>query len=167
MTQPAFSNRQERDALLKDMFAGAFYNGRGEMKINLCRVFFAPEVIDKPESAAYMDEAAGELIKDCERTISQLSAYRAALAERYAYLTTAPTVPFVKLTRRRNCYDGLVYYYLTTGRRYIDTGAEMQESETKYPGRERRQAIADYNAYVKAHPGIDAVMNIAKPPHER
>ncbi len=47
-------------------------------------------------------------------------------------------------------------------RRNLDTGAETETERTTYPGTMRSQALKDYAAYVKAHPGIIAEKDIEK-----
>lgn len=49
----------------------------------------------------------------------------------------------------------------------VDCGKEVEQERTTYPGTARSQAIKDYNAYVKSHPGILAYLEIEKSQWER
>ena len=133
-----------------------------EAKIELHGYFTKAESMNEAARIQRFDETAARLIRECKDTISWLAAYRISLAERYSFLATSPSVPVVRLEREKNSYDGKVYYFLRTLRRFLEDGTEVEESREKYPGTERRTAIADYQAYVKAHPGITAEMDIEK-----
>lgn len=115
-------------------------------------------------SVAYEDKRTIDDIKELERMLESLTAHRAALAERYAELATAPTVPVVKLTRRKM---DTVTYYLETFDRNLNDNHDERTSFVKYPGTQRHKAIADYREYVRTHPGIIASMDIKKPERER
>lgn len=132
-----------------------------------CPTLHRADTINETERVKRYDGYAIDLIQNCENLIKLMQAYRLSLAERYNYLTTTPTVPVVRLTRHKNIYDNKVYYYLRTYRRMVDGSADVQESEAKYPGTERRKALADFEAYKKAHPGIIAEKNIEKGRFER
>ena len=102
------------------------------------------------------------MIEELSHKINQLTAYRLSLTERYNFLETALTVPVVRLIRERDYYNKKVHYYLCTLRRFDDSGIDVEESRRQYPGIERNNAICDFRAYVKAHPGIIAEMDIEK-----
>ena len=125
-----------------------------------------PESITSLDTIARYDKAAGEQIKSAHALIDKLTAYRAACAERYSYISTAPTVPVIKLTRQRNYYQKKVYYYLTVYRRDVNTGEEIEVEQTKYPGTQRHEALKDFADYIKSHPGIIAEKDIEKSPLE-
>jgi hypothetical protein len=129
-----------------------------------------PDLLELDEISRH-DRSAAVLIAELQETINQLNAYRVELAGRYNDLATAPKIPVVKLTSRRaSSYGsdaGKVFYFLTTHERYLTDGHEIKLTSTKYPGTQRNQAIKDYHAYVKAHPGIAAEMDIEKPRWER
>lgn len=114
------------------------------------------------------DKYALEQIQELESWIEKMKAYRAALAARYAYLSTDARIPFVSLTRRRGASwsDNKVYYDLVIGFQHTD-GTKSEESRVTYSGTERSKALAAYHAYVKSHPGISATLDIAKSRWER
>lgn len=116
------------------------------------------------ESVAREDRRAADDIKELELLLESLTSHRAALAERYAELATAPTVPVIKLSRRKM---DTVTYYLETFDRNLNDNHDERTSSVKYPGTQRHKAIADYHEYVRTHPGIIAIMDIEKPKWER
>lgn len=150
----------ENKALLADFFRRYGERADEAQPRLYCPTLHRAETINEVKRVQNYDGYAVELIRNCENIIKLAQAYRLSLAERYNYLTTTPTVPVVRLERHKHIYTNKVYYYLRTYRRMVDGGADVQESETKYPGTERRKALADFAAYVKAHPGIIAEKNI-------
>lgn len=151
----------ENKALLAEMFQ-RYGQPSDEANIELRDYFIKAESMNETDRIRRYDESAARLIQRCEETISRLTAYRVSLAERYSYLAAAPSIPVVRLERDRNSYSGKVYYFLRTLRRFPEDGTEVEKSRKKYPGAERHKAISDFKAYVKAHPGITAEMDIEK-----
>jgi len=151
----------ENKALLSEMFQ-RYGKPNNEAQIDLHGYFLTADDIKDTARIQRFDENADRLIRECQTAIARLTSYRIALAERYGFLSSAPSVPVIRLERDRNTYDGKVYYFLRFLRRFLEDGTEVEERKEKYPGTERQKAIADYNAYVKAHPGITAEMDIAK-----
>ena len=137
-----------------------------EADIRINGYLLYPEDLDSTARVKDYDKSAARIIRELEEKIQQLKAYRIALAERYNYLATAPTVPVVRLTRRKT-YEGKVFYYLEVYSRNLLDGKEVKASSTTFPGKERHKAIAAYNDYVQAHPGIAAEMDIEKRSWER
>lgn len=112
------------------------------------------------------DRRAADDIRRLESYAEALKLYRAAIAQRYQELATAPTVPVITLKRStKTSYSG-IQYTLAEYRQYLD-GTRAELRHTTYSGKERHKAIADFNAAVKAHPGITAEMDIAKGRWER
>ena len=140
---------------------------RGEAEIRTNHFFYHPDQLDDISRVTYYDNSAAAAIEEYESLIEQLREYRGALADRYAYLSTAPTIPVVKLERQKNSWTKKVTYSLRVFRRYVEDGNDVEESRAAYPGTERNKAISDYRAYVKNHPGIVAEMDIEKPRWER
>lgn len=138
-----------------------------ETEFNIRGYFTKAESIHKTEHIQHEDERAQRVIQELQHKINQLTAYRISLAEQYSLLETAPTIPIVRLKRRRDYRDKKVHYYLSTFRRFTESGIEVEESRQTYPGTERNQAIKDFQAYTKAHPGIIAEMDITKSRWER
>ena len=157
----------EHDNDILDTLFSRYGRSADDAEIRLYGFLRRPAALDDVKQIMMYDKSAASLIDDCRRTIEQMTAYRKALQERYNYLASAPTVPVVRLTRRRDSYTNKVFYDLTLFRRYIDTGKETRESNTVYPGTERSKAISDYKAYLKDHPGIIAEMDIKKGKWER
>lgn len=152
---------QEQQALLDGLFTR--YGAPSKEAERQIRFYGTrPDTINELERVASNDRSATEAIKSALHLIEELTAYRVALAERYAYLSTAPTVPFVRLLREKRYYQNKVFYHLIVGRRNLDTGAETETERTTYPGVLRSQALKDFAAYVKAHPGIIAEKDIEK-----
>lgn len=110
------------------------------------------------------DKRSADKIAELESLIDCLKQHRQAIAARYQELSTAPTVPVITL-KRTNTYNG-IQYTLAEYRQYLD-GTRTEISHTSYSGKERHKAIADFNAAVKARPGITAEMDIAKGRLER
>lgn len=137
-----------------------------EADIRISGYLLHPEDLDTTVRVKDYDQAAERIIQELEKKIQQLKVYRIALAERYNYLATAPTIPVVRLTRKKT-YEGRVYYNLITYNRNLLDGQEVKTSATSYTGKERHKAIAAYKEYVKAHPGITAEMDIEKRSWER
>lgn len=111
------------------------------------------------------DRRAADDIRRLESYAEALKLYRAAVAQRYQELATAPTVPVITLKRTKTSYNG-IRYTLAEYRQYLD-GTRTELRHTTYSGKERHKAIAAFNAAVKAHPGITAEMDIAKGRWER
>lgn len=132
-----------------------------EADIRISGYLLHPDDLDTTTRVKDYDKSAERIIQELEEKIRQLQVYRIALAERYNYIATAPTVPVVRLTRRKT-YEGKVYYDLMTYNRNLLDGREVKTSTTTFPGKERRKAIEAYNDYVKAHPGITAEIDIEK-----
>lgn len=151
----------DQKELLDRMFTA--HGTRGKEADLSIRVYLTdPASITRLDTIAWYDKTAGERIKEAQALIDKLTAYRAACAERYSYISTAPTVPVIKLTRHRNYYQKKVYYYLTVYRRDVNTGEEIEVEQTKYTGTLRHEALKDFSDYIKSHPGIIAEKDIEK-----
>lgn len=133
---------------------------------NLFRRFGSPsddasieirEYLIKPDKIAELnrireyDKSAAETISKLEKTIEKLKIYRIALQKQYAAIELAPKKEVIKLTRRQDYRTKKVFYYLTEYEKNMNTGAEVMKSNKKYPGTERKQAIADFEQYIKEH----------------
>lgn len=124
-----------------------------------------PAALYKLDELQREDKRSADKIAELESLIDCLKQHRQAIAARYQELSTAPTVPVITLKRTKTSYNG-IQYTITHYRQYLD-GTRAEISHTTYSGKERHKAIADYNAAVKAHPGITAEMDIAKSRWER
>lgn len=137
-----------------------------EADIRISGYLLRPDQLNTTAQVKDYDHTAERIIQELEEKIRQLKVYRIALAERYNYLATAPSVPVVRLTRQKT-YEGKVFYYLEVYSRNLLDGKEVKTSSTTFPGKERHKAITAYNDYVKAHSGIVAEMDIEKRGWER
>ena len=155
----------DQDKSLKDLFS-RYGHPSTEADIRISGYLLRPDQLDTIAWVKDYDQTAERTIQELEEKIRQLKVYRIALAERYNYLATAPTAPVVRLTRRKT-YEGKVFYYLTIYERNLLDGKEVKTNSTTFPGKERHKAIAAYNDYVQAHPGIVAEMDIEKRGWER
>lgn len=121
-----------------------------------------PAKLDDVEKCAYYDGVAAEYIADMEAEIARMKEYRAQLFERIQVLYSTPTTLKITLEREKH-WKGNVFYRLNFWRVSIDGSIPPKlESSTNYPGTQRAQAIKDYKAAVKAHPGVACEMNIEK-----
>ena len=127
-----------------------------------------PEKIDTLDRIIREDQRAADSIQRLEQYIEVLKLYRQELCKRYNELTTAATVPGVKLVRERQSWNsGKVLYRITWYTHYIDSGLDVTDRFEVYKGTERYQAISDYRDYVKSHPGILSTMQIEKAEWEK
>lgn len=148
----------EQNAALEELFTRYGYPSEdGDFRINA--YFQRPDKIDSLDKIVRDDKYTCNIISQLQDKIQQLTAYRAALAERYNYLATAPTVPVVRLKRERR---DKVYYILSVYDRNLLDSHEVLKSSIRYSGTERHTAINAFNTYVKQHPGIIAEMDIEK-----
>ena len=155
----------EQQAMIDSLFT-RYGSPSKDAEIRITDYLTKADSLDELELVQYYDKSAAETIKRMQYHIELLTAYRLSLSERYNYLATSPTVPVVRLIRKRN-YDGKVFYHLQTFRRNLNDSHEVIDTSETYPGTERHQAIADYKQYLKTHPGIIAEMDIAKSKWEK
>ena len=155
----------DQDKALKGLFS-RYGHPSTEADIRISGYLLNPDDLDTTARVKDYDQTAERTIQELEKKIRQLKAYRIALAERYNYLATAPTVPVVRLIRQKT-YQGKVFYYLEVYSRNLLDGKEVKTNSTTFPGKERHKAITAYNDYVQAHPGIAAEMDIGKRSWER
>lgn len=147
--------------LFNDYCFGHSMGRDGIKEFHIRDFFYSPDKLDTTKRVAENDKRAAETIKECEKAIETLKAYRVALAERYAELETAPTIPVVKLEREKR-WKGTVTYHLRVCKRYISENKDIEVEHIAFTGTERHKAIKAYKEYVKAHPGITAEMDIEK-----
>lgn len=157
---------QEQQALVDELFT-RYGSPSAEAEFRITGYYANPDSIHELKRIKRADENAARDIERMQEKIAQLTAYRAALTERYNYLSTAPTVPVVRLIRQRNYSTNKVFYYLRTYTRNILDNHEVEISCTTYTGTERKKAIDDFKQYVKTHPGIESEMQIEKSRWER
>ena len=139
---------------------------RDEAEIKIYDHLRLPSKLTSLDSVALYDRSAAGTIQRMEEALEALKGYRQALAERYAVLATMPYKLRLDLIRHKGWYDKRVTYTLRLVRVYED-GHEETEHETKYPGTERRAAIATFEAMQKQRPGIECNVDISKKSWER
>lgn len=139
---------------------------RDEAEIKIYDHLRLPSKLTSLDSVALYDRSAADTIRRMEEALEALKGYRQALAERYAVLATMPYKLRLDLIRHKGWYDKKVTYTLRLVRVYED-GHEETEHETKYPGTERRAAIAAFETMQKQRPGIECNMDISKKSWER
>lgn len=146
----------------KSLFTG--YNCRdGYAEIAHRYYFYRPDKLESPEMVAAEDLKTAQAIRELSSRIAQLQSYRTALQQRYAALAVMDSTMVIRLERTAS--NG-IYYYLITRRRYED-GTERQLSSTRYPGKDRRQAIKDFEALCAANPTAISEKRIEKAAWER
>lgn len=128
-----------------------------------------PATLQTVEDCQQNDARLARYISDLESELETLRTLRQETFSRMQFLYSVPWVPKVELTRERRYYrDNKVFYYLTCWKIYSDSSVDPElVSRQEYPGTSRHQAIADYHAYVKSHPGILHEMHIEKGRWER
>ena len=101
-----------------------------------------------------------------EEALATLKQYRLELMERYRYLSETPASTELVLRRDRGYRSAYVTYKLLLCKSYPD-GTEHIKQISSHPGKERKQAISEYNAYCKSHPGLPHRMDIEKAKWEK
>lgn len=147
----------------EDLFTGyQCRDGIAELRTSI--YLHRPDKLNSPDEVAREDARTAATIKELQARIASLQSYRTALQQRYAALATMDSRQVIRLERYR-CYD-TISYFLSTRRRYED-GTETVESNKKYPGKERNQAIKDFQALAAASPAAILEKSIDKPKWER
>lgn len=119
-----------------------------------------PQTVQEMDRLQRQDQSAAQYIERLTELLEGLEAYRIACAERYAYLSTAPTFPGIRLLRQRDYYNNKVFYILATFRKNLETGDILPGESRKYEGKQRWEAIRAYKEYIRQHPGVIAETNI-------
>lgn len=109
-----------------------------------------PDQIARFESIRTEDDRAARTIAECKRLITQLIAYREALAKRYGELATMNFTEEIELQRYQN-YAGRITYYIRRFRIYED-GTRTETETTTYTGKERHKALAYYSELKRTTP---------------
>lgn len=128
-----------------------------------------PDKLHTMKDLTYHGSQAARYAAEFRAMIETMEAYQSLIYDRVQALTVAPYHMEVHLRRERRYYnDNKVFYYLEVIKVYDTPGIEPETIErTTYPGTERRQALKDFAAYQKSHPGIIAVKDIEKARWER
>ena len=160
-----------------ELFKHAKYGSYSDTYDKGLRVhIYDPGRIFEEKQLKLYDEWAEKDIKDLEEMLVILKDYRQVLAGRFSELATSATIPVIRLHRQRDFWkDHKVFYYLQEITRYLDSPDQKNGTSytdvvintTKYAGSDRRDAIKAFNDYKKAHPGIEAILDIEKSRWER
>lgn len=121
-----------------------------------------PAALETVARCQQYDQDAARYIAELQAEITEMQEYRAELFARMQRLYSAPYE--LKITLKREVrYREKKFYFLCVWKVYHedDITPEIIES-TKYAGTERAQALKDYHAALKAHPGVACEMDIAK-----
>lgn len=128
-----------------------------------------PDKLHTMKDLTYHGSQAARYAAEFRAMIETMEAYQSLIYDRVQALAQAQHHMEIHLRRERRYYnDNKVFYYLEAVKVYDTPGIEPETIErTTYPGTERRQALKDFAAYQKSHPGIIAVKDIEKGKWER
>lgn len=126
---------------------------------------FRPDKLSTVAEILQSNEWVSRTIAELEGYITALREYQQELSKRAAQLETMGYKLLLTLKRYRR-YQGGVEYYITLTKT-LDDGTQIKELSETYTGKERRQAIARFEALKKQRPGIEAVKDIEKESWER
>ena len=126
---------------------------------------YRPDKLSTVAEILQSNERASRTITELESYITALQEYQQELAKRAAQLETMGYKLLLTLKRYKR-YQGGVEYYITLTKT-LDDGTQIKELSETYTGKERRQAIARFEALKKQRPGIEAVKDIEKESWER
>lgn len=124
-----------------------------------------PDLLETTARIKNADDSAAYTIRECQQLIENLTQYRQELARRYGALETMSYKETLLLKRDRH-YKGSVYFIIWNIKEFED-GTKQETRLKNYSGKERAQAIKDFEAMVKARPGVIAVKDIEKAKWER
>jgi len=137
-----------------------------EGRVNITGYFTRPDKLTEERTIKLSDERAAQIIAEAQQAIADLSEYRQALAARYAQLQTAPYTLRLELERfPASSFHG-VSFEVRIMKKYED-GTTVPELKERYPGKERRQALARFEELKKQRPGIETWKDIEKARWER
>ena len=124
-----------------------------------------PRKLTRGEDVIYRDRAITSSIAELQAVLADMQEYRQALAARYAELETLPYTYRLELTRHI-CRDNSKSYHARLVK-ILSDGSTIDELTETYPGKERRAAIACFEALKKQRPGIETVKDIERKSWER
>lgn len=136
-----------------------------EAEIRIWYYLQRPEALDTFDIIKHYDTQAAQMVAQCKKLIEDMSEYRQALAARYNQLATMPSHRRLKLERYVN-YENKKFYYIRYFTEYAD-GTRVETETEKFPGKERRAALARFAELKKQYPGIAAEMDIEKKSWEK
>lgn len=126
-----------------------------------------PRTLNTMDRLIYQGNQAARYAAEFRTMIETMESYQSLIYDRVQELTTAPYHTEIHL-RREKRYDNKVKYYLDVKKVYDIPGIDPETIKRNvYPGTGRSQALKDFAAYQKSHPGIIAVKDIEKGKWER
>ena len=126
---------------------------------------YRPDKLSTVAEILQSNERASRTITELESYITALREYQQELSKRAAQLETMGYKLLLTLERYKR-YQGGVEYYITLTKT-LDDGTQIKELSETYTGKERRQAIARFEALKKQRPGLEAIKDIEKKAWER
>ena len=144
-----------------------FRNNRQELSVTRHIYLPDPNTLNTMDRLTYQGAQAARYADEFREMIETMESYQSLIYDRVQALTTSPyhTEIHLRLEKR---FNNKVKYYLEVKKVYDVPGIDPETIDsTVYPGTDRRQAIKDFEAYQKSHPGIIAVKDIEKGKWER
>ena len=120
-----------------------------------------PASFTDPKRILDRDRMIVTFLRDLENLTENLRQYRRDLAVRYNELSTMPYNLRLSCVRNRSFSTKRVTFTVTLSR-ILEDGTVIEEISEKYPGIERKQALARYENLKKTHPGIEASLDLEK-----
>lgn len=164
-SKPGHANMKGENPMSYEDLFSRYGSPRDEGEINVRAWFQRPEKLRTGADIKTADERAARVIAECKAVIETMNELRARLTIRYNALETLPYHIRVTLKRDPGYSSGIEYWVIRE--RVLEDGTEIYEYQHRYAGKERRQAIKDYEAMLKQFPGCEAVKDIEKKQWER
>lgn len=144
-----------------------FRNNRQELSVTRHIYLPDPNTLNTMERLSYQGAQAARYADELREMIQTMESYQSLIYDRVQALTTAPYHTEIHL-RREKRFNNKVKYYLDVKKVYDTLEIEPETIKRNvYPGTGRSQAIKDFEAYQKSHPGIIALKDIEKSKWER
>lgn len=151
----------------KQSLTNHFRNYRRELSDTRHIYLPDPRTLNTMDRLTYQGNQAARYAAELRAMIETMESYQILIYDRVQELTTAPYHTEIHL-RREKRYDNKVKYYLDVKKVYDIPGIDPETIKRNvYPGTGRSQALKDFAAYQKSHPGIIAVKDIEKGKWER
>ena len=151
----------------KQSLQAHFRNNRQELSVTRHIYLPDPNTLNTMDRLTYQGAQAARYAEEFREMIQTMESYQSLIYDRVQALTTAPYHTEIHL-RREKWYQNKVKYYLDVKKVYDTLEIEPETIKRNvYPGTGRSQAIKDFEAYQKSHPGIIAVKDIEKSKWER
>lgn len=151
----------------KQSLTNHFRNYRREL--NETRHIYLPDprTLNTMDRLIYQGSQAARYADELREMIQTMESYQSLIYDRVQSITTDPYHTEIHLIREKR-YQSKVKYYLDVKKVYDVPGIDPETiNRNVYPGAGRSQAIKDFEAYQKSHPGIIAVKDIEKGKWER